>query len=328
MCYPKPGPRCSAHAATQLAKAKAAFELRGSSVEFDEYLALQHEVDKAQIEFDITPAGLRFLEDEVLQGSHKASEQARYELALAERQSRLEALWKAGKAVREARHATKKFSSHSEEFLDSSITRMDSDETALREKMINESASWLNKLSHEEMTQIRWMTDYGAMEANTHIGGSNNYKLLNGAFPPEEIEKRMKSVDSALDKFSGPQEIVYRGLREGFLPKNLAHNYRVAPEEKKKAALERFVEGEEFTSDFYMPTSSQPDAAKGFADYGIVLEIKTHKAAPVSSVSILQSENERLIKRDARFKVVKVLESVPFGKNSMPYSVIQLEQIN
>jgi hypothetical protein len=205
---------------------------------------------------------------------------------------------------------------------------MDSDEAVLREKMINESASWLNKLSNEEMTQIRWMTDYGAMEANTHIGGSNDYKLLNGAFPPEEIEKRMKSVDSALDKFSGPQEIVYRGLREGFLPKQYAHNYKVTPEEKKKVALEQFKVGEEFTSDFYRPTSSQPSPAKGFADYNVVLEIKTSKAAPVSSVSILQSENERLIKRNARFKVVRILDSVTFGKSRIPCSVVQLEQIN
>lgn len=59
MCYPKPGPRCSAHAKTSLDKAAAAYQANPD--DFAAYEAYQ----KAQNEYDLTPAGLRTIENQI-----------------------------------------------------------------------------------------------------------------------------------------------------------------------------------------------------------------------------------------------------------------------
>lgn len=58
MCYPKPGPRCSAHAEATLVKKRAAYL---ADPNFDNYAAMRD----AEKEYEITPAGQRFLQDKI-----------------------------------------------------------------------------------------------------------------------------------------------------------------------------------------------------------------------------------------------------------------------
>ena len=70
MCYPKPGPRCSAHAAALLIKAKhnqrMARENADPSLSFEEKTALNHKhnqfVEEALHAYDATPAGIKELQ--------------------------------------------------------------------------------------------------------------------------------------------------------------------------------------------------------------------------------------------------------------------------
>jgi len=327
MCYPKPGPRCSSYAATRLAKAKTALETQKEQ-SFADYQKLSAVVEEAQTEFDITPAGLRFLEDEVLQGEHKADEQARYVYAVALRKQRLEQVKALDPKAEPHSHSIYYSPSRSVAFLDPNTPRVDEDPKELRNRMTSEAEAWLSHMSEEEMTQMRWMTDYGAMEANTHIGGSNDYTILKGVYTPQDIERRMKEADSAISKYDSKQEeIVYRGVRQGALPKHMINNYRVSNEEKKAEYLKAFTVGKTIGSKFYMPTSSQPSLASGFSDFDVVLEIKTVKSVPVSSLSISPRENERLIGRNSAFKVLNIHENVPFGTRGVRKTVIQLEQL-
>lgn len=324
MCYPKPGPRCSAHAAIRLAKAKANLA-NPKEVGFDEYTRLRKSVDEAQVEFDITPAGLRFLEEEILHGDYKVEERTRYAHALALREEKLAAI--KGK-LENKKHDQVEVVSFRASFKDSEFTRLDEDDEAVADRAALEASAWLHKLTTEQMTQVRWMTDYGAMQTNTHIAKNNDYKFHGGIYPAEELERRMLIIDEALATYeTNEPQVVYRGVRKGILPNGIGDNYRVSDEDKKALFLQDFKVGEVYESNYYLPASSQPSKASGFSDFGVVMEIKTRKAVPVSSISLVPHEAERLIGRNGRFKVTAVLENVYFGKSTQPKTVVQLEQL-
>jgi hypothetical protein len=329
MCYPKPGPRCSASAAIRLAKATSAKTALKKSRDYDfEALAkVERELVEARQEFDITPAGLKFLKEEALQGEHHTQEKIRYDLAVALREEKLSALKASGLQAREQGHRKTVTSPTSGKvnFQDSSINRVDAEHEDIDKALIEDSEAWFASMDHEEMAQARWMTDYGAMEANKHIAGKNDYKLFAGRYSAANIEERMKVIDSALNKYEGTETIVYRGVRKGLLPERMAENWHVSDDIKKAEILKQFPVGGVYESDFYMPTTMKPSMGNKFSDFGLILEIKTKKAAPVAPLSISLHESERLIGRGSKFSVVDVKENVMF--NGVPKTVIQLEQL-
>lgn len=249
----------------------------------------------------------------------------RYEHAVALRAEKL-ALLKEGQKHNQG-HPLLKSAGVDANFLHRDIARSNKDSTVISSTLVNEAEPWLNSLTDEELSQVHWMTDYGAMESNTHMAGKNTYALFGGLFSAESIESRMVHVDSALKKFhSGHDEVVYRGLRKGMLPDHMVNNYHLSEDVKKAEVLRSFQVGSTYKTDFYMPTSVQPEEASRFADFGCVLEIKTRRAAPVSAVSMVPRESEKLIGRGSEFKVLAVEEKVTYGRRTM--TVIQLEQVS
>lgn len=327
MCYAKPGPRCSGHAAILLQKAKANLESDAKDRTWEKVCALREAVDEAQQIFDSTPAGLKILEDEIdvarSHGSKPYELQLRHVMGTEIREKQLAAV--AAMKLQQEKHSfgTKQITPASN-FLGADVPRAKASNTNLA--TAESSREWLYGLKTEELAQLRWMTDYGTWKANTHLAGVQTYKNVSAT---DDINERMKNVDSGLAKYqSSNPTITYRGVREGLLPKRLQGNYRVSNEDKTAAFLDSFPkEGEVFESSYYMPTSFQPDvAASKFADFDVVLEIKSRSAAPLGVISAADYEEEGLLPRNSKYRVAAVLQDVsyPYDKRM---TVIQLEEI-
>lgn len=65
MCYPKPGPRCSAHAAAALKKASDAFKEAAVSRDEEATIAARENLTKAQDDFYMTPKGQEYLKAKI-----------------------------------------------------------------------------------------------------------------------------------------------------------------------------------------------------------------------------------------------------------------------
>ena len=65
MCYPKPGPRCSAHAAAALKKANEAFKEAALSRDEEATIAARENLTKASDEFYMTPKGQDYLKAKI-----------------------------------------------------------------------------------------------------------------------------------------------------------------------------------------------------------------------------------------------------------------------
>jgi len=330
MCYPSPGPRCSSHAASMLATAITyKEELENGSTE--EIMASYARVEEAQDVFDATPAGLKILEDALQQNKNSAQQVARYERAKAVRASQMQALKDLN--LTKVKHL---FAQPAKAFdssfpADDVVRRNDNLDQTMTD--INDSAApWINKLDDDEMAQLRWMSDYGAMESNTHIAGVNSYTGNGGIWSANNIEERMQFVDSALSKYRSEEPvIVYRGVREGMLPAPMRENYRLSTDTKQETYLSQFKVGETFESEYYMPTSFMPETAKRFSDFNVVMEIKTKHAAPIAPLSLSRTEQEALLPRGSKYKVIAIKEDVQYARGAVGPSlvtVIQLEDVS
>lgn len=336
MCYRKPGPRCSSHAAVALAKAKHGLAVSAHTPE--DYFAAKDKENEAQKVFDSTPSGLRILKDELLNPLAEAGISERYTAAKLLREEQLAAVKKLG--LVQEKHANRPVTSaaFTAKFSAADVVREYADVNMLNSSVDAASEEYFSRLSDEELSQLRWMTDYGAMEANKHIAGVNSYTLFQGAFQAEDIEKRMKIVDEALAKYQPSQPVVtYRGVRNASLPVPMQENYRVTPEEKQQVFLDALPVGSVMSSDFYMPSSFQPNSSVKFADFGVVMEIKSSSAAPVSAISVSSREHEGLLPRGISLKVVDVQKNVKYSDGTVnrrtgepsyrTVTVVQLEEI-
>ena len=329
MCYPLPGPRCSAYATTLLAAALTyKEELKSATTE--QSLESYRKVEEAQDIFDATPAGLKVLEDKLQTISPTAQLVARYERAKFTRSTQLQVLKELN--LKKVKHSFIQVSTdfgssfHADDIVRSndSVTRTMSDINDL-------AAPWFDKLDSDEIAQLRWMTDYGAMEINKHIGGVNSYKSHKGAWDAENLNKRMITLDSALAKYQSEEPtIVYRGVHEAMLPVAMRDNYRIPTEDKQAEYLSRFKVGETFESKYYMPTSYMPETAKKFSKFNVIMEIKTRSAAPVAPLSESRTEQEALLPRNSKYRVTAIKENILYSRAHMeptPFTVIQLEEI-
>jgi hypothetical protein len=327
MCYPKPGPRCSGSAAMRLAAAKQAVK-NSEAHEHENYLKLREVLKKAQEEFDSTPAGLAILKDSQAHGDRSDLTSMRYELAKQRRELQLAEMKELGLQNKPHEHGTdtQHVSVNPAEFLADDVVRNNKAQVVDVDKLHELSDSWVQGLDAEELRQLYWMTDRGAMEANTFIAGHTQHRMTSD----EDIQQRMVVVDSALSKYEAAEPvIVYRGARQGSLPKHMHDNYRISKEEKAAEFLKGFTEGDVFESEFFMPTSYNPQIANRFSDFNVTYEIKTKKAAPLATFSILPHEQEALLPRNSKFRVAAIKTGITYA-GSRPgenFTVIQLEEL-
>jgi hypothetical protein len=294
MCYKQPGPRCSAHALNLLEKAKQA-KKNDPRENFSKSLQLSQKIKEAQFVFDTTPAGLRILEEEIARNTPDKNDlQARYDLAKELRHKQLQAVKNLNLIQKEHKNVTP-------------------------------TQKWLAQLNDKEIAALRWMTDHGTMQANTHIAGVNDYKLFKSLYSPVFIHNQMKIVDTALAKYETTETTtVYRGVREGSLPKFMQQNYHMPDILKQEEFLKHYQPGTIVDNEYYMPTSIETGIAERFSDFNIILKIESKHATPVSSLSISETENESLIPRNTKFLVQNVEENQTLGKLDQQYTIITL----
>lgn len=309
MCYPKPGPRCSGYAARKLALAEAVAAEHISDM--TQFFAAQEAVKAARSEFDATPAGLKALEL-LLVRENTFGNQQRYREAKHTYTSRLLALKAADRNIEHDVHIeVNKTSPIPTSFLPDDVARKDVSIREVLEVSAKESEPWVNELNDSELAVMRWMTDRGAVEMNTHLGGSNDYSH----YSQHDLSLLQNQLDTAFDKLpSQKSRVMYRGIRKGLLPVEIAESYRIPDEVKQQIILEKFQEGATYRNEFYMPTSLQPEATMRFADIGMVMEIKTSRSAPVSALSLFPREAERIIPRGVEYKVAAVKDNILYGK--------------
>lgn len=338
MCYRKPGPRCSSHAALSLANAKQELEASHSSHDASEYFSAKDKEREAQTVFDATPAGLKIMEDELLLPYPEAGLAERYTAAKMLRKQQMDAVKKLNLTSTVHDAPKNEPSGLHNSFAAADTIRQNVDGGKLQASLRVLSEKYLPQLSDDELAQLRWMTDYGSMEANKHIAGANDYSFSQGAFTAEDIEERMQLVDSALGKYRSPEPVItYRGVREASLPQSMQGDYRVAAEDKRKAFLASMPVGSVVASDFFMPTSFQPHSSVKFADFNVVMEIKSSSAAPVNTLSVSSQEHEGLLPRKLSLKVAGVQENVKISSgninrrtgelDSTTVTIIQLEEV-
>lgn len=346
MCYPKPGPRCSSHAAKKLLQAELALKnLKGDYLTdtkaYAKYSDLKDKVAEATLEYDATPAGQLYLKRRIDTKQHPLTEyELRYELGVAHRAAALEAI-KAqdlGDTSHEALEknnlrSLKAFFKKTSSLLPAGIKREgwknDSKEV---EGMIEESARWMGNLTPEEQEAAAWLTSDGAGAMNSYLlDDETNFSRTK--YGDEHIAAQIDHLDSALAKYSSATPVVvYRGISDSMFPEHL--KYADLSDDKVRVEYldvvnEAFGKGSSYSSKAFMSTSYDPSKARGFSE-GVILEIKTRKAAPVSNTSAWGvTEREAVFPRNTNLKVVDVLENVPYGKNAMGeesfYTVIQLE---
>lgn len=322
MCYPKPGPRCSAHALTDLIKAKAELNIlyeerkNNPKISMNVILKKLASIEKLQEVFYTTPAGIRELED-ILVGKDPEDRYSNYykfkqqlELSQKKRANQLKALKKQQREAGEIAHATHEFKEYAnKEFLYETSKAPITDDDERIQSMMNDSINWVNKLSPEEIEAVRWYTKGGYQELRT-------YKEFNEidikGRTSEDLAAFEGHIDNALAKYERDEPIiVYRG-----------HGLKVA--ERHMDSHTYFKEGDEFQHSSYVSTTLDENVASKFAVSQIIFEIKSKKAVPVVGLSQHGlGERELLIPASQKFKVVKVSRPDMFSNTVV--SVIEVD---
>lgn len=354
MCYPKPGPRCSAHAKTKyvslLQKQKAARD--GNSISWDQRQKLQAAVDAAELDYDSTPVGQARLELRIKQGMNRNGDiTERLENARALRAMQLQAI-KAEDAGDINNHENSDAGWSTGGFLSKRAQRKawKSEKTQKSvKKYIDYNQAFIQKLSTEESMALYWHTSDGSLVVNSHLHNQleksadnlnydNHADGLSKKYSKAMIKNQIKTLDSIFTKHQLKEPtVLYRGVGANSFPKEIKNASEDSPEFNEFIA-KKYPVGKTINIPEYMSTSADPAAAHNFSGMqSVVLEIKTKSAVPVGLVSAWNaSEREFLVNRDGNYRVVSVLKDVTYKDvlNSFAPSpdnenviVIQLEEI-
>ena len=330
MCYISPGPRCSSHAASKLVMAKRNLKLTPSSL-LDaagrvKYLAAKATLQTAQDVYDTTPAGIAEL---VRRAAYQRDGQAKneYQLRLERGQTLRAAMLVAVKAKDngDIKHtnAAPKLEYKNREFLSQdSIRETIKNDSPQILTMIKESKHWVNQLTTEETEAMAWFTSNGSSEVNQHL--ANHEETTYSQYSQDHLDSTIKNMDSALAKFERVKPvIVYRGISMDIME---ARGYK---RNEEGFIADSFPMGGTYSSEAYMSTSLDPSRATGFASSGVVLEIKSKKAAPVVNISAWDiTEKEMVIPRNQKYKIVGIVKNpIIQGSRATENTVIQLEEI-
>lgn len=339
MCYPKPGPRCSAHAAMRLTLAKRNFKHSKATkvTDFEVYEKFRKKLEITQKEYNATPAGIRELTRKVNDPAcsyHHDLYQTQLNLGIALRKAQFAEL--KTEDVGDVKHMfleERKETYLATKFPEDNASRLGVTHFNPQvEVMIKESEQWINELTSEEIETISWFTSNGANAINGYIstGESETEKVR---YSKKILKEAIAKLDSSLAKFERKQPIVvYRGLG---IESVGSDEFLVNPNRKsinnirKKVVEQKFKEGTIFSTPVFMSTSIDSIKAHSFAGTGITLEILTRKAAPLVNVSAWDvTEKEMIIPREQQYKVHKVIKNPVFGgqlcKNDYLVQLIEL----
>lgn len=349
MCYPKPGPRCSSHAKTALLKAKIAIQEALTDGNTEAMMQAREAAEKARDDFDATPLGQKYLERRILQGmDHQGKYSLRKELGAARRADQLAQLKATDigdpEHVRNADEGNEAYvqmlpNEFSEgELYDWSLENP-TEKRAKIAQMIEESDSWISKLSADEAEAAAWFTSDGSSALNAYYSTGEIPERYREKYSEDFVTQRATDLRSALSKYESTAPIItYRGLNDHqFESVTKGLTYDEAREAVFAHVDATFQPGMTWTPHASMSTSLNPGKAYSFTDSGapVLLEIKTKHAAPVCNVSAWDaSEQEAITHPDASYRVVsvrkdaKILRRTSGNKDSLDdVWVVQLEEI-
>jgi ADP-ribosyltransferase exoenzyme len=336
MCYPKPGPRCSAHAAKKLAEARLLARIERSN-NYNDFAKYQKLAEDAQKVYDATPAGITELKRRVAQ-SKNSVHITRLKLAQETRKQQLEALKRADEGDIKHSDTFEETSYGINEFLPKNKTRKAlKDDSEIMKKFLEDSHNWVSQLTTEEIEAVAWFTSDGSTSLNNYVVGQEDRSPFH--YSKTYLEKQKKSLESALSKINRSEPvIVYRGVKKETLEKllnssiiNKLEDLEDLEDLKTKDIEKVFEKGKTLTSPTFMSASPDPYIATKFS-HGVVFEIKSYSAAPAVTLSAWNfAENEMVLPRDKEYKIVNVLQKVNFEKrgdnDSQKITVVQLEEV-
>jgi len=361
MCYPKPGPRCSAHARNKYIQAKAAARRDRS---FDTTVSVR----EAEAEFYTTPAGFRELKRLIDRDEDAVRNR---ELLIHYKQVRAEQL---------AAINAKDDGDLEHEYLPPKNTKpvelidlpapgskrkawktLSPEEYAQREmEYIDDSSEWVDKLSPNEIAATRWMTSNGFHEMG-QLDRGEPFQPYHGETETDEqkiarITRMRKTLDKALAKAPDKARIVYRGISVHSTPPELMERLprssssyssekQYATEEEWDAAQTKYLDNlvTQGTLKFERPVSATEDPAVGVRFAGgqnapdFMYEISTKRGAPVAVASAWgASESEIVLPSQTQYKVVgyeknAIVRSYTDFRNKGEFdehiTIIQLQEI-
>ena len=331
MCYPKPGPRCSSHAAYILAenRRKALYLLANSKVDDKEFEKASKKLREAELEYSITPAGL----DELRKYSEKsAHSKAKYDTALALRKARMDALKVKKKEFKIRNHANNieqyEYSQNKLSQNGDTIQNMDLNSIDIT-KAIEDSHSFSKKLTSSEQASLRRYSQGEYDSINTVL--SNNPR--SSEFDKKLALEDIANIDSALAKQPKRDSpvIVYR---RHFNYNEEGHWAQNSLEEQRKI----MPVGSIFEPGTFLSTSLRAsnlsEMSKNRENEIYRFEIKSYSAASLNIISAQgPNESEFLLPRNAKYRVVSndTKLTIREVKNHKDYSydvvVFQLEEI-
>jgi hypothetical protein len=328
MCYPKPGPRCSSHAAARLTLAKRAMK-HGDKSDREVYLKNKALCVEAEKEYDMTPAGMKELQRRIRDSRNRQQKdfQLRLEQASALRKASLAAL--KAKDQGDIKHDTPDKKPITD-YLTSEFPKHGTDREKLQhfdpkvDAMIEESKQWSENLNADEMEALAWFTSNGSGSVNTFLA-ENSTKSGPFIYTKKTLNKTRVNLDSALAKFKREEPIlIYRGINDSIFKDE--NNDSLSAEQIIEG---NFQKGMIYKSPAFMSASLDPAKGSGFAITGITLEILSKKAAPIVNFSAWDvSEKEMLIPRNQEYKVHQVLKNPTFaGRKREGDYIIQLVEV-
>lgn len=326
MCYPKPGPRCSAHAAASLSKAIT--EARESKDQtFADYARLQTKVEEAEREYYATPAGQKVLDQMISENA--AGAKLKKERGKLDRTAALAALKTADAGdIKHTSAAPLVSPLSSTEFQSAGDSRKASEEGGDQIRLlIDQSTQWTEKLTLDELTAVHYYTGAGASRINRQLAGAT--PLETRKQPLTSAKNSIAHIDSALSKYTAAEPVItYRGVSDWFYDK---HNVtRYGPTEQSdilEAVYKDYPVGSEVQLSSFTSVSYDPSSASRFARSQIVMEIKTSHAVPIVNISEQNTrEREGLLPRTAKLRVAAIQENVSYPSGEK-YTVIQMVEV-
>lgn len=212
---------------------------------------------------------------------------------------------------------------------------------------LSHSVDFVKKLEPQEHSVVAYWTSCGSYVGATAAYGASNPFGLQCDDPTDEDYfdgvRLLRTMDRALKKAELPEKkLLYRGLPDGMVPKEVINELFQDDEDSSgnrelssQWAKEAYPVGGEVS--FGMPSSAtdQTGVAINFSGSMVVLEVISHRAAPVGVISAWgASEREWILPRDTKYRVVGHQERAVYEhygswgrKLETKVFVIQLEQL-
>lgn len=342
MCYKSPGPRCSYHAKKKLRAARKELQETGISQGMEVYAQLKEAVDKAELEYYSTPAGMSELELSIEQGEDDdGTIVAKLDYCKANRKAMLAAIKAEDKGDTGSHEDFNVPKLGEKDFLKDNKVRKPWGGRKIfgvnpdKSYEIN-SEKVAKGLKANEMASLQWYSGDGFIHINSHLHQKHGTYVDTmhpmerkglKTYAPEKIAGAIKDIDSAFERNRLDEPVVtYRGLANHNFPQEVidSRNYIQHVEET-------YTPGSTHTLPGYVSTSLNPAKAHGFAGSNVIMEIKARSAIPTGFISEWNSEKEVLIQRDRKFKVIGVKKDIPYdggSKKVRTVTVVQLEEID